>query len=316
MSLDSSLYPEVLLGGEKLPAWIVDHGEDSYGSWLEGQAEQVKFRMRWIAPGHFVMGASPGDEFAWTDEFPPTPVKISRGFWLGETLCTQLQWKQLMASDNPSYFPGDARPVDSVSYGQISLFVAKLVAATGEGRFRLPTEAEWEYSCRAGTSTSTPVGNIKKLAKRGRSAALDSIAWYLGNAWEEYELEVGYDASEWVVGHNAGTLLGTHAVGLKAANAWGLYDMLGNVDEFCLDSCGDYGELSNYQGSTIVDPFYWHLSEDESAVTRGGDYSSSARNIRSSARRSANKDGSDGCAGFRWALGARPVPSPRKKGND
>ena len=160
----------------------------------------------WCPPGSFVMG-SPQSEENRDDDETQHRVTLSKGFWMGKTEVTQAQWRAVMG-DNPSYFKGDDRPVEQVSWEDCQSFVRKLNAQT-EGKFRLPCEAEWEYACRAGSATAYGFGND--------ADQLGAYAWYDANSSGE-----------------------THAVGQKNPNAWGLLDMHGNVWEWCQDWYGDY----------------------------------------------------------------------------
>ena len=148
-----------------------------------------------VPAGEFLMGSE--SEEAIYMEQPVTRVRISRGFYLGKYEVTQGQWQAVMGS-NPSFFDecGPDCPVEGVSWDDVQEFIRKLNAAVGEERYRLPTEAEWEYAARAGTSGD-------------RYGNLDAIAWYDGNSGDR-----------------------THPVGRKAPNALGLHDMLGNVFEW------------------------------------------------------------------------------------
>jgi formylglycine-generating enzyme required for sulfatase activity len=145
----------------------------------------------WIEPGTFMMGCSPGDGECRPDEKPAHQVTITRGFWMGQTDVTQEAY-QRVTGKTPSYFKGAKLPVEKVTWTDSQNYCA----ATG---MRLPTEAEWEYAARAG-STASRYGDI------------DSIAWY---------------------GNNSGNT--THPVMQKLANDWGLYDMLGNVWQWTAD---------------------------------------------------------------------------------
>ena len=134
-----------------------------------------------------------------------TRVRISRGFWLGKHEVTQSEW-QAITGTNPSYFSGCGKcPVESVSWNDVQNYIRKLNARAGRGRYRLPTEAEWEYAARAGTSGDRYQSN------------LDGIAWYSGNRGKR-----------------------TQPVGRKAPNGFGLHDMLGNVWEWVQDWYSDY----------------------------------------------------------------------------
>jgi formylglycine-generating enzyme required for sulfatase activity/regulation of enolase protein 1 (concanavalin A-like superfamily) len=162
----------------------------------------------WIPPGTFMMGCSPGDNGCQSYEKPAHEVTITKGFWLGQTPVTQ-QAYQRVTGRSPSSFKGATLPVEMVNWDEAQAYCAVIGG-------RLPTEAEWEYAARAG-STAARYGN------------LDEIAWYPGPAGSK-----------------------THEVARKAPNAWGLYDMLGNVWQWTADWFGDYqsGAQSDPSGST------------------------------------------------------------------
>ena len=167
-----------------------------------------------VPAGEFLMGST--SEEASSREQPVTRVRISRAFELGKHEVTQAEWEAVMGS-NPSGFDecGGDCPVERVSWDEVQEFIGRLNALEGEARYRLPTEAEWEYAARAGTSGDRYGGD------------LDAIAWYGGNSGDR-----------------------THAVGQKAPNAWGLHDMLGNVLEWVQDWYGEYpgGSVTDPQG--------------------------------------------------------------------
>ena len=173
----------------------------------------------WIPPGKFMMGCSPGDGECDQDEKPAHEVIMTKGFWMAQTLVTQAAYRRVVGA-NPSFFHGDQRPVDRISWDEAKAYCA----AVG---MRLPSEAEWEYAARANSP-----------AARYGEADTDAIAWYKGNS---------YDRS--------------HEVAQKQPNAWQLYDMLGNVWEWTSD---------------------WYSSDY--VALRGGSWSTSAANIRVSAR--------------------------------
>ena len=194
----------------------------------------------WIPAGEFLMGSTSAE--ADDDESPVTRVRISRGYWLGRHEVTQAEWQGVMGT-NPSWFDecGPNCPVEQVSWEDAQAFIARLNAAVGQVRYRLPTEAEWEHAARAGTAGDRYSDN------------LDGIAWYDGNSGER-----------------------THPVGRKAANAWGLHDMLGNVFEWVQDWHGDY------PGGAVTDP--GGPGSGSLRVGRGGSWSYIARTCRAPAR--------------------------------
>lgn len=157
----------------------------------------------WIAPGSFQMGSLDEDL---PRSKPAHRVTLTKGYYLQTTQVTQSQWQAVMGN-NPSSFKGPDRPVDCVSWEDTQEFLRRLNALERTSRYRLPTEAEWEYACRAGGQEPDVAPN------------LDELGWWLGNS---------------------GVGAGTHPVKLKKANAWGLYDMRGNVLEWVADWYGPY----------------------------------------------------------------------------
>ena len=202
----------------------------------------------WIPPGEFRMGSA--SRHALDNERPVTRVRISRGFWLGKYELTQRQWESVMRS-NPSGFRncGGDCPVDSVSWNDVQAFVRKLNEKNGQRKYRLPSEAEWEYAARAGTDTDTYAGDLTE--PQGADPVVNGVAWY---------------------GKNSGGR--THPVGGKAANGFGLHDMIGNVWEWV---GGGYWE---YAGGSVTDP----SGSGSDRVRRGGSWYNSARYCRSANR--------------------------------
>jgi formylglycine-generating enzyme required for sulfatase activity len=215
-----------------------------------------------IPAGKFMMGSETGVN----NEKPGHEVSISRPFYLGKYEVTQGQWQEVMES-NPSRFIGGffnrARnlPVEMVSWEEVQEFIRKLNAKEGDTKYRLPTEAEWEYAARAGTTTSYSFGNDARQ--------LDEYAWYEGNSGRK-----------------------TYPVGQKKPNAWGLYDMHGNVWEWVQNW---YGDL--YDTGSVTDP--QGPPGGSYRVLRGGSWLLDAGLCRSVVHDSDHPDGRRGNLGFR-----------------
>jgi len=180
----------------------------------------VTFKMVAVEGGTFMMGAADNDTEAWDNEKPAHQVKLS-SYSIGETEVTQALWQAVMG-DNPSYFQGDLnRPVDDVSWNACQTFISKLNELTGKS-FRLPTEAEWEFAARG--------GNLSQGYKYSGSNDIEEVAWY--------KLNAEYVSAE------------TRAVATKSPNELGLYDMSGNVWEWCQD----WYKSTYYSNSPTVNP--------------------------------------------------------------
>jgi formylglycine-generating enzyme required for sulfatase activity len=205
------------------------------------------------------MGCSPEERECGDNDQPAHRVRITKAFEIGKYEVTQAQWEAVMGG-NPSEFKGPDRPVEQVSWNDIQEFLTSLNRRNDGYRYRLPTEAEWEYAARAGT-TGEHYGN------------LEAIAWF---------------------GRNSGDQ--THPVGRKQPNAWGLYDMLGNVWEWCQDWYGEthYRELAK---SPAVDPS--GPPRGEYRVLRGGSWYKYLWFLRASSRFRERPSGRYRHAGFR-----------------
>ena len=222
----------------------------------------VSFEMVKVAGGTFQMGAtSEQGKDAEDDELPVHSVTLS-DYYIGQTQVTQELWQAVMGS-NPSYFKGDnQRPVENVSWNDCQEFIEKLNRLTGKN-FRLPTEAEWEYAARGGSKS--------RGYKYSGSNNPDAVAWCDDNSGDK-----------------------THPVATKQANELGLYDMNGNVWEWCYDRYGDYS--SNSQTNPTG------ASECSDRVLRGGGTSNIAGHVRVSYRNWTASDSRDSIFGFRLAL--------------
>ena len=195
-------------------------------------------KMVWIATGTFTMGSPPTEAIRYDNESPQTEVTISQGFWMGRYEVTQGDYLAVIGS-NPSAFLGDLnRPVEQVNWYGAANYCARLTdVERAAGRlpagyvYRLPTEAEWEYAARAGTTTAFHYGPA------------------LRSGTENFDGRREYDSSVGTIDNAPGTYLGrTTPVGSYEPNAWGLYDIHGNVWEWCQDWHGPY------PGGYVTDP--------------------------------------------------------------
>jgi len=221
-----------------------------------------------VAPGEFIMGEATREECdtcnAAADETPRHPVTISKSFLIGRFEVTQKQWLAVM-DQNPSKFKGPNRPVENVSWQNVRLFIYALNTREKTDKYRLPTEAEWEYAARAGTNEAYYFGDNPN--------ALGKHAWHVINSGGK-----------------------TRPVGIKDPNPWGVYDIYGNVFEWCQDW---YGK-GYYAKSPSVDPY--GPSSGRAKVRRGGGWSSSPRICRSSDRDSFPPDTPSSNTGFRLLM--------------
>jgi formylglycine-generating enzyme required for sulfatase activity len=196
----------------------------------------------WCPAGTFQMGRAPGDPNGFFSEDPQHPVTFSRGFWISKHEVTEEQWLAVMGGGLPHYngcHPArlDKRPVEQVSWNDTQSFLAAINTLRPGMNFRLPSEAEWEYACRAGTTTPYIWGSDPS------DTELDKYAWHDGNS--------GGD---------------THDVGTRQPNAWGIYDMYGNVWEWVQDS-----EHQSYNGAP-ADGSAWEDAAAINRVARGGSF--------------------------------------------
>ena len=207
------------------------------------------------------MGATPEMQEPYRNEKPVHRVTLTNNYYIGKYEVTQALWQAVMGS-NPSSSKGDDLPVEEVSWNDCQDFISKLNAITGK-RFRLPTEAEWEYAARGGKKS--------RGYQYSGSNTLGDVAWYDGNSGSK-----------------------THAVGTKQPNELGIYDMAGNVYEWCQDRYG------SYSSSPQTNPTGAASGSDR--VIRGGDWGQLARFCRASDRSCHAPDGSSFILGFRLVL--------------
>ena len=259
-----------------------------------------------IPAGTFMMG-SESDPSA----RPMHPIRISREFYLAQTPVTQEQWIRVM-SDSPSTHTDPSLPVTMISWYEAVVFCKKLSNRPEEkaaGRaYRLPTEAEWEYSCRARSTTAFACGEDP--------TQLIEYAWF-----DVSDLAEKYWRDEWGEDHSAFLAVygsnGTRTVGTKRPNSWGLFDMHGNVSEWCMDWFGEY------QADDAIDPS--GLVDGQEKVSRGGSWMSAAHRCASAARQHQPPDWRLPVTSFRVACtcpslsqgergeSLRPTPLPNKR---
>jgi len=244
------------------PSWADAAGRDAFGPWVSftvtaKDGARVTQRLRWCPPSAtpFRMGSPPKEEGRYDDEDQSDPITLAQGFWVFETPCTQALWMAVMDGNNPSHFPEPERPVENVSFRDVRRFIRALNGTKRGLGMTLPSEAQWEYACRAGTDEATYAGPAL-IRGRENTRVLDRIAWYDHNSKGE-----------------------THPVGLKEPNAWGLRDMLGNVFEWCADEWHDNHAGARRDGVA-------RDSGDKAArrVVRGGSWGGDARYVRAALR--------------------------------
>jgi formylglycine-generating enzyme required for sulfatase activity len=234
-----------LLGGKSKPGEVMSNG--------------IGMRLVWIPPGEFDMGTNDARSF----ERPVHRVRISKGFWMGQTEVTQGQYKAIMGADpwsgEHAVQQSDDNPAVYVSWEDALEFCKKLSQRDGM-TYRLPTEAEWEYACRAGTKTAYSFGDSV--------SSLGDYAWFDGNTIVSQNFVQDYAH---YFAHNF-----AHPVGQKKPNGFGLYDMHGNVWEWC----ADWDDKDYYSKSPGVDPT--GPTSGDGHVLRGGSYTSGSSDIKGS----------------------------------
>jgi formylglycine-generating enzyme required for sulfatase activity len=240
---------------DERPVWASSWGHDLFGTWATFALGKVIQRMRWISPGRFLMGAPENELGRGNSEGPQHEVRLSAGYWLFDTPVTYALWNAVHGNGDIFEYP-----VVSVSWNDAKQFIERINARLPELDLFLPTEAQWEYACRAGTTTPTYATETESLS---------DIAWFNGNSKR------------------------TQPVARKRCNAWGLYDMLGNVWEWCADDLREYGV------NAVVDPV--GPSDSARRVLRGGSWVQFAHIARAAHRYSLNCDRQVSNVGFRCA---------------
>jgi formylglycine-generating enzyme required for sulfatase activity len=267
------------------PLWASGWGQDEYAPWVSIMIGEASQRLRWIPPGRFLMGSPEDEEGRYEDEGPQHEVTIERGFWMFDTPCTQELWEAVMR-DNPSKFRSPNRPVERVSWHECQDFVSRLNDRLEGLELSLPSEAQWEFACRAGTTTATYAGDLTILGI-SNAPVLDGIAWYSGNCGVDFDLPEGENTSVWGEKQYDFERGGTRTVGQKQPNAWGLHDMLGDVWEWCADKDRSHGGGVDQASA--------------GRILRGGSWSNLARLVRAARRSWYEPSNQNDLIGFRCA---------------
>lgn len=223
----------------------------------------IGMEFKLIEAGSFDMGTS---KYAYSQ--PVHEVRLQDPFYMGVYEVTQKQWEEVMGT-NPSNFKGDDLPVESVSWDEAREFVARLNEKEDTTKYRLPTEAEWEYAARAGTSTLYSFGEIDE----DEGPFLTDYAWYEANSYGK-----------------------THNVGGKLANPWGLYDVHGNVWEYVQDSWVDSYAGASEDGTAV------EKGSGSLRIARGGSYSSKENALYTAYRKKQDPRDGDSSIGFRLVM--------------
>ncbi|MEE9351785.1 MAG: formylglycine-generating enzyme family protein [Thiotrichaceae bacterium] len=249
-------------------------GQDQFGWWMTLVIKNTPQVFRWISPGTFQMG-SPIEEIGRFNGETQHSVRLTKGYWLADTTCTQALWESVMGR-NPAYFKTHPRnPVEQVSWDQITkLFIPKLKQLTGL-TVRLPTEAEWEYACRAGTTSPFNLGE---------NITMDQVNFNGNHPFLDVEIDQYRKCT-------------VPVTSMESANAWGLHEMHGNVWEWCQDW------HANYQGKEAVNSINpIGPKSGTNRVLRGGSWLFHHRDIRSAFRDAYPPEYRSNLIGFRLVL--------------
>ena len=257
-----------------------------YGLYLDVPFGTATQRFRWIEPGEFLMGSPEGEEGRDESEGPQHVVRLTEGFWLADTACSQALWVAVMG-DNPSRSKDDPqKPVDRVSWHDVSRFLRSVEGLLTGLKADLPTEAEWEYACRSGTRTS--------------------FGWESGAAANNVLHEALSHFGDARIDHLQYVPVSVRSF---APNRWGLHQMHGNVWEWCADG------LRKYASVPRVNPRGPEIDEDW-RVVRGGSWIDDLRRLRSACRAGRPRDGRRVGQGFRFLLRSTSPgaerPSPQR----
>ncbi|MBF0187015.1 MAG: formylglycine-generating enzyme family protein [Magnetococcales bacterium] len=277
------------------PDWVSCWGEDSIGPFIEFTVDgpqpdppsetfinpevyQVTQRLRWIPAGSFLMGSPEDEDGRGDDEGPQHEVTFKKGFWIFDTACTQALY-EAVTGENPSEFKGPDRPVENVSWNDVQAFIIRLNVLLPGLILNLPSEAQWEHACRAGTTTPFSFGE---------TITTDQVNYngnhpYGDGPKGEYRQE-------------------TVPVANLPANAWGLYEMHGNVYEWCADHWHQNYEDAPQNGDAWIDENLTKLEHgDLNYVLRGGSWNHNSKLVRSAFRNWVQPEFRRRYLGFRCA---------------
>ncbi|MXS84033.1 formylglycine-generating enzyme family protein [Nitrosomonas oligotropha] len=256
---------------EEFPeAWASDWGEDEFGLWMAFTYKGVRQAFRWCEPEMFLMG-SPENEPERNENELQHQVTLTKGFWIADTPVTQALWEVIMGG-NPSRFKGEELPVENINLEDVQTFITKMNDLKAELKLCLPTEAQWEYACRAGSTTPFS----------WRDQINSTLVNFNGNL--PYNNGSPSEFREQAV-----------AVKELPCNDWGLYQMHGNVWEWCQDW------FANYPAEPVIDPK--GPESGDSRVLRGGSWNFRGRICRSASRFPYNPSLRHSTFGFRLARG-------------
>ena len=290
-------------------SWAHAAGRDPFGLWAEFAVGEVTQRLRYCPPGRFLMGSPEKGPGRFDQDGPQTDITFSEGFWLFETPVTQALYEAVIG-ENPSRFVSPTRPVERVSFEQAEAFVERLNGMVKELDLVLPSEAMWEYACRAGTTMATYAGELE-IKGLNTAPALDPIAWYGGNSGVDLDLETGVDAG-WSEKQFESDKAASRVVKLKNPNPWGLYDMLGNVWEWCADVWSERHDGADPTGQPR--PPEAEGASVEIRVVRGGSWHNFPEDCRAASRDGVGLDDRHDDLGFRPARGQVGMSSSKAGG--
>ncbi|MBW4585231.1 formylglycine-generating enzyme family protein [Aetokthonos hydrillicola Thurmond2011] len=269
---------------------VINRSQQTAQYFVEDLGNKVELNMLLIKGGSFMMGAPEDEEGSLDSERPQHEVTIPT-FFMGQYPITQAQWKAVALlpqvnrelKPDPSHFKGDNRPVERVSWFDAVEFCDRITLHTGR-KYRLPSEAQWEYACRAGTTTPFHFGQT----------ITTDLANYRGTDWEEFKSSGSYGRGTKGIYREETTDVGNFGV----ANAFGLYDMHGNVWEWCADHWHN-----SYEGASNDETIWLSSDEDGERLLRGGSWFDNPDNCRCASRNYYPGDGDGNNVGFRVVCG-------------